>query len=124
MGVPMPLTFLLQPEALEELPAVVDEKALPTKKENRLARLNASVKEENKEAETKETILDLSLSVIFQNMISTVTQVTEDLIESDWSLRSIIRILSEGDRLIYLGIFLIVVSILLYFAGVTGDKAQ
>ena len=123
MGVPMPLTFLLQPEVLEELPAVKDEKDMPTKKENRLARLNASVQEENKEAETKETILDLSLAVIFKNVVSTVGQVFEDLIESDWSLRSVIRIISQGDRLIYLGIFLIITSMLLYFAGVTGDKS-
>jgi hypothetical protein len=120
MGVPMPLTFLLQPEVLEELPAVKDEKDMPTKKENRLARLNASVQEENKEAET---ILDLSLAVIFKNVVSTVGQVFEDLIESDWSLRSVIRIISQGDRLIYLGIFLIITSMLLYFAGVTGDKS-
>jgi hypothetical protein len=108
---------------LEELPAVKDEKDMPTKKENRLARLNASVQEENKEAETKETILDLSLAVIFKNVVSTVGQVFEDLIESDWSLRSVIRIISQGDRLIYLGIFLIITSMLLYFAGVTGDKS-
>ena len=110
----MPITFLDVPELLENLPETNVEKEA-YKKENRLERLSRNQNEMNQyKNKDKEIILDVSLKIIFERIISTISSIIEDLISLDeFSIRKVYKIFTEGDRMIYFGIFIVVLSILI-----------
>ena len=116
MSVPLPITFLVEPSTLSQLPDVANESSEPAKRENRLERLARIANEEQEEQE--QTLLDLTIPEIFDNTLQTVQNVIEDLLDNPFSLRMFIGIISEGDRLIYLGIFLMILAVLLYMVGI------
>jgi len=113
MSIPMPITFLDVPELINELPQTNIQKDV-YKKENRLELLSRQYKEANANKD-KNTIIDLSIKVIFERIISTISSITEDLIDLDnYNFRNVIKIFVEGDRMLYFGIFIVLTSILLF----------
>ena len=120
MSIPMPMTFLDVPELLENLPKTTVEKE-PYKKENRLERLS---REQNVISDIKnkdkDTILEVSVKTIFERIISTVSGIIEELIGLDEiNIRKIYKIFTEGDRMIYFGIFIVVLSLIIFMIGIT-----
>ncbi len=118
----MPLTFLHVPEIIHHLPETVVTKDQPYKKENRLERLarlhnnqNNHNNNNNNNSNKPQTILDQPIRVIFQRVIATVYDIYRDLTTtstSEYSLRKFIHILTDGDRMVYVGIFIILTAIL------------
>ena len=120
MSIPMPITFLDVPELLENLPETQVEKE-PYKKENRLERLS---REQNVISDIKnkdkDTILEVSVKTIFERIISTISGIIEELIGLDeFNIRKVYKIFTEGDRMIYFGIFIVTLSILIFMIGIT-----
>jgi hypothetical protein len=119
-SIPMPIVFEKVPELIEELPGIDVDKELPYRKENRLDRLSRLHNEYNAKDIEKQTILDLPLKIIFNKLIYTIINIFSDITEtSDYSLRNIIKILTTGDRIIYLGITLCVIAIVLFLVEMT-----
>ena len=113
MSIPMPITFLDVPELINELPETNIKKDV-YKKENRLDILSRQYKEANVDKE-KKTVIDLSVKVIFERIIYTISSITEDLINLDnYNVRNVMKIFVEGDRMVYFGIFIVLISILLF----------
>jgi hypothetical protein len=116
MSIAMPLTFLHVPELIQHLPETVVTKDQPYKKENRLerlARLHHNQNNNNNNNNHPQTILDQPVRVIFQRVVATIYDIYRDITTtstSEYSLRKFIYILTEGDRMIYIGIFLILIG--------------
>ena len=114
----MPLTFLHVPEIIHHMPDTVVTKDQPYKKENRLERLARYNNNHNNNNRNNkpQTILDQPIRVIFQRVVATVYDIYRDLTTtstSEYSLRKFIHILTDGDRMIYVGIFIILISLVL-----------
>ena len=93
-----------------------------SKKENRLYVLSAKYKELNKDID-KRTVLDLSIKTVFQRILYTISSIVEDLIDLDeYTLRKVVRVFVEGDRMVYFGIFVVMVSVLLFMISMSGWK--
>jgi hypothetical protein len=119
MSIPMPITFLDVPELIDTLPQTAIKKEV-YKKENRLDVLSRQYKEANEDKQ-KKTILDLTVKTIFQRIIYTISSIVEDLIDLDeYSIRKIVRVFIEGDRMVYFGIFVVLLSILLFIIAISG----
>jgi hypothetical protein len=120
MSIPMPITFLDVPELLENLPETNVEKE-PYKKENRLERLSREQNViSNIKNKDKDTILEVSVKTIFERIISTISDIIEELIGLDeFNIRKVYKIFTEGDRMIYFGIFIVTLSILIFMIGIT-----
>lgn len=109
----MPITFLDVPELIDNLPNTKVQKEV-YKKENRLDILSRQYKEANTDKD-KKTVIDLPIKIIFSRIVSTISSIIEDLIDLDnYNLRTIIKIFVEGDRMVYFGIFIVIISILLF----------
>jgi hypothetical protein len=119
------MTFLHVPELIDQLPSTTVTKSEAYKKENRLDRLNRQANggggggggTSNGE---KQTVLDLPLKSIFQRILATLSGIWTDLSTletSEYSLRRIIHIFTDGDRLVYLGLFIILVALLLFVSN-------
>lgn len=116
----MPMTFLHVPELIDQLPATTVTKSEAYKKENRLDRLSRQANGSVGGAGEKQTVLDLSLKSIFQRILATLSGIWTDvstLETSEYSLRRIIHIFTDGDRLVYLGLFIILVALLLFVSN-------
>lgn len=120
MSIPMPITFLDVPELLDALPETQVEKEV-YKKENRLDRLSREQNEQNAiKNKDKTTILDVSVKTIFERIISTISDIVEELIGlEEVNIRKIYKIFTEGDRMIYFGIFIVTLAVLLFMIGIT-----
>ena len=120
MSIPMPITFLDVPELLDNLPQTNVEKE-PYKKENRLERLSREQNViSNIKNKDKDTILEVSIKTIFERIISTISSIIEELIGLDeFNIRKVYKIFTEGDRMIYFGIFIVTLSILIFMIGIT-----
>ncbi len=130
MSISMPMTFLHVPELIDQLPATTVAKDA-YKKENRLDRLSRLYREgEDNEGEDAEggkkkghhhqTILDLPLKSIFQRILATLSGIWTDvssLEASEYNLRRIIHIFTDGDRLVYLGLFIILFALLMFVSN-------
>ncbi len=116
----MPTTFLNVPELLDELPGIDVKKDLPYRKENRLDRLSYQQNLlQNKDIE-KLTVLDLPLKVIAKKTINTISSIISDLAQApDYSIRRIFKIITDGDRLIYIGILFVTIAIILILVELT-----
>jgi hypothetical protein len=118
MSIPMPITFLDVPELIDTLPQTEIKKEV-YKKENRLDILSRQYKKNNQDIE-RQTILELPIKVIFQRIILTISSIIEDLIDLDeYSIRKVVRVFIEGDRMIYFGIFVVMTSILLFMLSIS-----
>ena len=116
----MPTTFLNVPELLDELPGIDVKKDLPYRKENRLDRLSYQQNLLQNQDVEKQTILDLPLKIIAKKVINTITSIVNDLTDApEYSLRRIIKIFTEGDRLIYVGLLLFTIAIILFLVEMT-----
>lgn len=119
-SIPMPIVFEKVPELLEELPEIEVKKKEPYRKENRLDLLSRLHNEANTKDIEKQTILDLPLKIIFFKIINTLNNIIGDLLEmNDITLRNIIKIITTGDRIIYLGITLCIIAIVLFLIQMT-----
>jgi hypothetical protein len=119
MSIPMPTTFLDVPELTDRLPQTEVKKEV-YKKENRLDVLSRQYKELNKDG-NKRTVLDLSIKTVFQRILYTISSIVEDLIDLDeYTIRKVVRVFIEGDRMVYFGIFVVLVSILLFMISMSG----
>ncbi len=109
----MPITFLDVPELIDELPETNIQKDV-YKKENRLDLLSRKYKEDNA-GKDKKTVIDLPIKIIFSRIVSNITSIIQDLMDLDnYNLKNIIKIFVEGDRMVYFGIFIVILSILLF----------
>jgi hypothetical protein len=124
MSIAMPMTFLHVPELIDQLPPTTVGKDDAYKKENRLDRLSRL----HREAEGgggggdhhATTVLDLPLKSIFQRMLATLSGIWTDvsnLEASEYNLRRIIHIFTDGDRLVYLGLFIILFALLMFVSN-------
>lgn len=118
----MPMTFLHTPELIDQLPPTTVTKSEAYKKENRLDRLSRMHREaaDGDGDGGKQTVLDLPLKSIFQRILATLFGIWKDLSSletSEYSLRRIIHIFTDGDRLVYLGLFIILVALLLFVSN-------
>ena len=120
MSIPMPITFLNVPELIDYLPQT-DVKKEPYKKENRLDRLSLQYAKSNEDKDKiKLTIIDLSLKNIFEKIISTISSIIEDLLDlNEYSIRKIVKVFIEGDRMVYFGIFVVTIAIILFIIGIS-----
>jgi len=119
----MPITFLHVPEIIDQLPGTTVLKDA-YKKENRLDRLSRLYREGGGGGGGNEgeqlTVLDLPLRSIFQRMLATLSGIWSDVTHlegSEYSLRRIIHILTDGDRLVYLGLFIILFALLMFVSN-------
>jgi hypothetical protein len=113
MSIPMPITFLDVPELIDDLPKTNIQKDV-YKKENRLDLLSRKYKEDNADKD-KKTVIDLPIKIIFARIISTISSIIEELMNLDnYNIRDVIKIFVEGDRMVYFGIFIVIISILLF----------
>ena len=113
MSIPMPITFLDVPELIDNLPYTNVQKEV-YKKENRLDRLSRQYKEANTDKD-KKTIIELPINIIFSRIVSTISSIVEDLINLDnYNVRNVMKVFVEGDRMVYFGIFVVIISILLF----------
>ena len=119
-SIPMPTTFLNIPELLDELPNIDIKKDLPYRKENRLDRLSYQENLlQNKDIE-KQTVLDLPLRIIAKKVINTIVSIVNDLADTqEYTLRRVIKIFTDGDRLIYIGILILTIAIILFLVEMT-----
>jgi hypothetical protein len=114
----MPITFLNVPELTDKLPQT-DIKKEVYKKENRLDVLSRQYKDSHPD-EQKRTVLDLTVKSVFQKIVYTISSIVEDLIDLDeYTVRKVVRVFIEGDRMVYFGIFTVIVSILLYMISMS-----
>lgn len=116
----MPTTFLNVPELLDELPGIDVKKDLPYRKENRLDRLSYQQNLLQDTDVEKQTVLDLPIKMIAKRLIDTIISILNDLADApEYSLRRIIKIFTEGDRLIYIGIIFFTISLVLFLVEIT-----
>lgn len=114
----MPITFLDVPELTDKLPQTAVNKEV-YKKENRLDILSRQYKDSHQD-EQKRTVLDLTIKSVFQKILYTVSSIVEDLIDLDeYTIRKVVRVFIEGDRMVYFGIFIVIVSVLLYMIAMS-----
>ncbi len=114
----MTIPFLDVPELIDTLPQTEIKKEV-YKKENRLDVLSRQYKQANEDKE-KKTILDLTIKTVFQRIIYTISSIVEDLIDLDeYSIRKVTRVFIEGDRMVYFGIFTLLVAILLFIIAIS-----
>jgi len=120
MSIPMPITFLHAPQLIDDLPGTNVDKQ-PYKKENRLDRLSLlQAQGEDPKKNTKQTVIDQSLKTIFEKVIYTITSIIEDLLNLDEvSIRKVVRVFIEGDRMVYVGISVVTLSLLLFMITMT-----
>ena len=118
MSIPMPITFLDVPELTDKLPQTSVKKEV-YKKENRLDILSRQYKESHQD-EQKRTVLDLTIKSVFQKILYTISSIVEDIIDLDeYTVRKVVRVFIEGDRMVYFGIFTVLVSVLLYMIAMS-----
>lgn len=123
MSISMPMTFLHVPELIDQLPSTSVFKSEPYKKENRLDRLSRMHREADGDGGGdggQQTVLDLPLKSIFQRILATLSGIWTDLSTletSEYSLRRIIHIFTDGDRLVYLGLFVILLALLMFISN-------
>ena len=117
----MPMTFLHVPELIDHLPPTTVMKSDKYKKENRLDRLSRMHREaEGGGGADQQTVLDLPLKSIFQRILATLSGIWTDLTTletAEYSLRRIIHIFTDGDRLVYLGLFIILLALLMFVSN-------
>lgn len=119
-SIPMPTTFLNVPELLDELPGIDVKKDLPYRKENRLDRLSYQQNMIQNNDIEKQTIIDLPIKVIAKKIINTITSIINDLADApEYSVRRIIMIFTDGDRLIYVGLLLFTIALILFLVEMT-----
>jgi len=78
----------------------------------RLKNLNEKEKEETTHPD--DDILEMNLTTILTKMAVTLTGTLNDLLnpDFDWTVQGAIRILTKDDRLVYLGMILVMMSII------------
>lgn len=111
----MPIVFEKVPELLEELPSIHVTKDLPYKKENRLDRLSLLANSSKEHIEANQTLLDIPIKTIFLRMVQTTQDIISDLLNApEYSIRRIVHIFTQGDRILYFGLVLISIAFLLF----------
>lgn len=80
-----------------------------------LGKLNIEENIKIKNEYNNRLIYNQSLKTIYNKVIETIVDILNDIsTTTDFSLQKIIHILTNNDRLIYVGIFLVSISIMLY----------
>lgn len=91
---------------------------------NRLYSKSRDANERETENKEGERFYNLSLKQIMINLVDRLVKILNDsvdLINNDKkrTFSNVIDIITEGDRLIYLGIFIIIIAMFLFFIGGT-----
>jgi beta-glucosidase/6-phospho-beta-glucosidase/beta-galactosidase len=66
------------------------------------------------EQTSDQTFVNLSLVQLFQNMASTIIDIMNDLLKNTLSLNEILHVFIQGDRLIYIGVLMLIISFCIY----------
>ena len=90
-------------------------------------RINNLQEIENKEVIEKyiqESIMNMSIKQILQKFSKTMNDILDDILKllktEDWKKIGLwLEILTRGDRMIYTGMFIVLVSILMYFVDIS-----
>lgn len=77
--------------------------------------------EESQKKQEKDIFINLSLVQLFQKMSSTIINIINEIldIKSDTTINDIIYIFIKEDRLIYIGMLCIIITLSLYLIDVT-----
>jgi hypothetical protein len=76
---------------------------------------NKIINTANQDKKNETLFINLSLKEIFINLISACIDILNEFLDlKEFTLTNYIKILSKDDRLIYVGIILIIISILLF----------
>jgi hypothetical protein len=88
----------------------------------RLSYYSDKTNEELITAQDQELFINLSIVSLFQNLSKTIISIINELLEinQDTRLNDIILIFVKGDRLIYLGILLVMIAIAIFIIEITG----
>ena len=74
----------------------------------------------NRKIKINENFLNLSINQIWKNLSNTILSVFNDLIDKKpKNIESFINIFTKNNRLIYVGLFLILITFVLYFIDIT-----
>lgn len=89
------------------------------KKENKvLDTINHVVKNIRSKDEKNKQLINMSLYQIYNNMFLEIPKIIDELYKFN-NLNDIINILTKNNRLIYLGILLVIISIFLFFIEIS-----
>jgi len=82
----------------------------------KLRYLSVTANNKNMEEQKSDLLINLSLKEVGENISSTIIQIINDLLSPEflWSPRSVITVLFKGDRMIYLGLVTLMVSLGIY----------
>ena len=99
-----------------ELAAMKDE-------QRRLTFYSDKTNSELNQAQEQELFINLSLVTLFQNLSATLISIMNELLEinQDTRLDDIILIFVRQNRLVYLGILLVIIALALYIVDITSN---
>lgn len=91
---------------------------------NKLYHRGKDVNEKQIEQKEGERFYNLSLKQIMINLVDRLVKILNDTVdfinsEKDKTVSKALNIITEGDRLLYLGLFIIIMAMLLFFIGGT-----
>lgn len=91
---------------------------------NKLYHKGNNINEKEIEKKEGKRFYNLSLKHIMINLVDRLIKILNDTVdfinnEKDKTVRKALNIITEGDRLIYLGIFVIIIAMILFFIGGT-----
>lgn len=94
--------------------------------ENNLRKLSSENELKIKNKKQSQQLENMDIKTIYQNTLKTLYNIIDDFIDMDLSKRSVVdnfkeilNILTKNNRLIYVGIMSLIISILLYFIDTT-----
>lgn len=91
--------------------------------QRRLKYFTDTTNEEQQQQQEKEVFINLSLVTIFSKLSTTIITIINELLEINNETRfsDIIYIFVKDDRLIYLGILFVIISIAIFLIDITGQ---
>jgi hypothetical protein len=91
--------------------------------QRRLSYYSDKTNEELNQVQEQELFINLSLVKLFQNLSATIIAIINEILEvnQDTTFEDFILIFVKGNRLVYLGILLIMIALAIYIVDITRD---
>ncbi len=91
--------------------------------QRRLTFYTDKTNEELHQVQEQELFINLSLTKLFQNLSATIIAIINELLEINQDSRfdDILLIFVKNDRLVYLGLLLIIISLAIYIVDITSS---
>lgn len=89
--------------------------------QRRLNYFTDKTNEERKQVQEQELFINLSLISIFRNLSATIISIINELLEvtQDSRLNDIVLIFVKGDRLVYIGLLILIIALSLYIIDIS-----